>query len=293
MPESDMHFALPGVHRFSHEAMATSFEIFICHADKQYAAKAAQEAFNELDRLEQQLSRFIPNSDIARLNIDGAKNAIVLGQAAFECLEISREIWNQTNGAFDITAGVLKDSQTRADRMQVGMDLLEMDQKTFSAKLKAEGAVVDLGAIGKGYAVDKLAEMLRKWEIEAALINGGRSSVLTFGNAPGQTGWQVSISYPEGGEIAMLVLKDCSLSGSGLQKGEHIISPRTCTPLKGNKAAWVLASDAARADAISTAFMVMEEKEIELYCQQHKDVRGVVLEDKNLKWFGKWENIIS
>jgi thiamine biosynthesis lipoprotein len=93
--------------RFSHEAMATTFEIIIVHEDERYAQQAAAAAFDEVDRLEGELSRFIENSDISRINNLPANQPLRLGLDAFECLQLSRRIYAETNGAFDITIGPL------------------------------------------------------------------------------------------------------------------------------------------------------------------------------------------
>ncbi|GAG26710.1 unnamed protein product, partial [marine sediment metagenome] len=100
---------ISAAHRFSHEAMATTFEIFILHPDTHYAEQAAWAAFDELDRLEEQLSRFIENSDISRINILATNQPLQIGLAAFECLQLSARIYTETNGAFDITVGTLMD----------------------------------------------------------------------------------------------------------------------------------------------------------------------------------------
>ena len=97
--------SISGIHRFYHEAMATTFEVTILSEDSRYAQQAARAAFDELDRLEAELSRFIENSDISRINNLAANQPLRIGLATFECLQLSVEIYNDTNGAFDITFG--------------------------------------------------------------------------------------------------------------------------------------------------------------------------------------------
>ena len=97
----------PNKHRFAHQAMATIFEIIIEHKDSRYARQAAFAAFDELDQLEAELSRFIENSDISRINNLPAKKSLRLGLPAFECLHLCSHIYTETNGAFDITIGSL------------------------------------------------------------------------------------------------------------------------------------------------------------------------------------------
>ena len=97
--------AVPGAHRFSHEAMATLFEIVCAGGDRAYARQAAQAAFDLIDRLERELSRFIENSDISRINALPAGEACAVCPWTMECLQIARQAWVETGGAFDVSIG--------------------------------------------------------------------------------------------------------------------------------------------------------------------------------------------
>ncbi len=158
---------------------------------------------------------------------------------------------------------------------------------------------VDLGGIGKGYAVDQMAELLGDWSIDTALISGGYSSVLALDAPAGTKGWPLTLSDPANRKqiLARPYLKRRALSGSGLQKGGHIIDPRTARPVKGKRAAWACAPDAATADALSTAFMVMTADEIKKYRLRHPDIMAMIIlehegkdpqKDKILR-FGSWK----
>src|SRR5574342_132589 len=222
---------IPDMHRFAHKAMATIYEVFIINDDASYAQQAAHEAFNELDRLEQELSRFIPNSDIARINNLPANQPLCLGLDAFECLKLSKQISTETNGAFDVTIGPLmkcwlnpdktlrspSTEELAAARRNVGMALLDLDEVQHTVTLQVSPMHVDLGAVGKGYAVDVMTNLLREWEIEMALIHGGRSSVFALGAPSEKLGWPLTLSHPQRpGEILnYLALRDQATSGSG------------------------------------------------------------------------------
>jgi thiamine biosynthesis lipoprotein len=309
---SNLGSAVSVMHRFAHKAMATIYEIFIISDDAGYAHQAAQEAFNELDRLEQELSRFLPNSDIARLNHLAANQPLRLGLDAFECLKLSKRISAETNGAFDVTIGPLmkcwlkpdktlrtpSPEELEAARRNVGMQLLDLDEAQYTVTLQASPVHVDLGAVGKGYAVDVLTNLLREWEIETALIHGGRSSVFALGVLPEKRGWPLTISNPLRHEqiLAHLNLRHQAVSGSGLQKGQHIINPRTGRPLSGKRAAWAIAPQAAASDAVSTAFMIMAPEEIQAYCEQHPEVQAMVIgandDHEKILRYGVWnENV--
>ena len=304
--------SIPGMQRFSHEAMATTFEVIILHEDARYAQQAAQAAFDELDRLEAELSRFIENSDISRINNLAPKKSLRVGLDAFESLLIGARIYDETNGAFDITIGTLLDCWLNEDktvhtpskeqlnlaRERTGIHLLELDEAEHTVQVPSNPVQIDLGGIGKGYAVDRMAELLRDWSIDTAVIHGGYSSVLAL-DAPSKTkGWPLTLSSPVNRKqtLAGLHLQGRALSGSGLQQGRHIIDPRTAQPVEGKRAAWACAADAATADALSTAFMVMSPDEVKKYCSNHPDTLAMIVlenggkkaqKDRILR-FGPW-----
>jgi thiamine biosynthesis lipoprotein len=227
---------------------------------------------------------------------------------------LSAKIYEETGGAFDITIGSLLDCWLGEDQtlrkpsgrdlsfacQHTGMGLLKLDEAEHTVTLLAAPVQVDLGGVGKGHAVDRMAKMLGDWSIDTALIHAGQSSVRAIGAPAGAKGWPVTLTDPgnRGRILARLYLRDRALSGSGLQKGPHIIDPRTALPVEDKRAAWSSASDAATADAISTAFMVMSPDEIEKYCRRRPDIQAmIILQDERTKTkeggilrFGPWED---
>ncbi len=289
--------AITGVHRFCHEAMAATFEIYIQHDDIRYAQQAARAAFNELDRIEAEISRFIENSDISRINNLAANQPMRIGLDTFECLHKSLQLCIETGGAFDIAFGSPQIANLAKDG---SMNLIKLNEADFTVELLRSPLRIDLGGIGKGYALDKMAELLCEWSIDVALLHGGYSSVLAL-NAPANTkenGWPITLSNPCNRKqtLTYLYLQNRAMSGSGLQQGQHIIDPRQAKPVEGKVIAWSCADDAATADALSTAFMVMGPDEIKQYCSNHPHVQALVIlehegkevpEDKILR-FGPW-----
>ncbi len=283
---------LSGVQRLSHRAMGTIFEIFIVHKEPLYAEQAAFAAFGELDRLEQELSRYIENSDIARINDLEAGRVLKIGLDTFECLKICERAYNETKGAFDASIGMLMDCRCK-DKMvrrpskkeldfalsHTGFNFVKLDEREHTVELETSPVRIDLGGVGKGYAVEQMGKLLREWSIETALVHGGCSSVLAL-NGPAQTkGWPVTFSNPENRKeiLAKFDLQNRALSGSGMEKGGHIIDPRTGRAVVGKIAAWVCADGAGMADALSTAFMVMTPREVEEYCKEHQTVSAMVM----------------
>ncbi len=289
--------------RFSHQAMATLFEIFIIHESQTYARQAAGEAFRELDGLEHDLSRFIENSDISRINHLSGNRPVRIGLNTFECLRRCAELFRFTNGAFDPTVGALVDYWKRPssvlpvpEKMRSGMDDLVLNGDTHEATFEKEGACLDLGGIGKGFALDCMGEILREWDIPCALLHGGKSTVLALEPPPGETGWPLAVTRPpKHGEVLFkFALNRRAVSGSGLEKGNHIMNPRTGTPVSGKMASWISANDATASDALSTAIMVMNPEEIGTF-KQNRDIWGFVILDgpdgeTRMKW-GEWPGV--
>ncbi len=220
--------ALRDVRRFSHEAMATVFEVHAAHPDRRYAAQAAQAAFDLADRLERELSRFVPNSDISRVNQLAAGGSTRVGPSAMECLVIARHMFDLTGGAFDVSIGT-------------GLPSLEIDPDVCLVRAARSGVRIDLGGIGKGYAVDLMAELLEEWGLETALVHGGFSSVLALEAPPALDGWPLTLSDPGDSSrvLAHLSVRQTALGASGRRKGDHIVEPRTGEPARGRRAAWV------------------------------------------------------
>ena len=303
-----------GLPRFAHEAMATTFEVVVAGQDGEYARQAAGEVFREIDRIEQALSRFIELSDISQINAARAGVEVRIGLRAFECLQTAARMYVETEGAFDVTIGPLMDcwrnpdktprtpseAELAAARARVGMPLVEFDPKNVSVRLKADGMRLDLGGIGKGFALDKAAELLGDWGIEAALIHGGGSTVMAMGAPPGSVGWPLGVGgagkgYPSVGKV---LLRDNAVSGSGVEyQGAHIFDPRSGKPVAGKIATWAVCAGAAKADALSTAFMVMELGAIETYCAEHPGTCAMVLPKDGGKErytrFGPWEKLLD
>ena len=287
--------ALPGVFRFAHEAMNATFEVFVAGYETRYAEQASWAAFKELDSLERELSRYVENSDVSRLNEQAPGTPLVVSPETFECLQLSGRLYAETNKAFDVTVGSLlacwrgterpSPEKLEAARARTGMHLLALKKHGFTVEKRARGVRVDLGGIGKGYALDQMAEVLREWSVKAALLVGGRSSVLALEPPSGKNGWPLTVHRPgqqAAAKLATLTLVRSALGASGLAKGLHIIDPRTGQPAVAKRAAWSRALTGARADALSTAFMVMRPEEIKDYCVRRREVGALlVMGDKD------------
>lgn len=282
-------------HRFSHEAMTTPFEIKIAGENKEYARQAAQEVFKEIDRIETLLSCYIDSSDISRINSIGAAEPVRVSIETMECLKLAMQAFNETGGAFDVTVGAITDKKnsTETKKHSVGMQYVDLNDKEFTVRLKREGIRLDLGGIGKGFALDAATELLEDWSIESAFLSAGGSTVLALNAPPDKPGWKVSVGAGTP-DMRETMLKNRALSGSGTAiKGQHIIDPKTGRPpSKAPFRTWASCPSAAMADALSTAFMIMSQKDIEAYCKKHSVTWAAYMpgdtKKKSIKFLSKW-----
>ena len=278
-----MRGRLPHPLRFAHFAMGTTFELIVAAEDGTYAGQAGQAVFAEIDRLETLLNRFDPASEISQISRLDPGESISTGIEVFECIQLALEMNMETQGAFSI----FMDKEGRPLSLPAKNAPFPISLSQTAEGLKAvweygygPGKEVDLGGLGKGYALDKCLDILHDWGISRALIHGGTSTALALGTPPGREhrGWPVGIGGLWEGTPKTFHLQNRALSGSGTEvKGDHIYDPRTGGAASGHLAAWIAHSSAAKADALSTAFMVMSEEEVSSYCAQHPDVWALVV----------------
>ena len=289
--------------KFSHRAMNANFEIWIQHEDGTYAGRAARAAFNEADRLEQELSRYVDNSDISRINAAAANETVVVSPDTMACLATAREVFDLTAGAFDVTIGQLVKLWKEGNPTQQAIDVIlqtltgkafTLDPAKLTVTVLRPNVGLDLGGVGKGYAIDRMAAVLRDWGIQRALLHGGASSVLAIEPPKGKPGWTITLSNPHNPDqiLARLQMAHQSLSCSGLQRGHHIINPATGQLVTDKRAVWLLSPYfAAKADALTTAFMVMPAEAITRFAQSDPKICIMVMSADAAKEplrFGPW-----
>ncbi|MDQ5977400.1 MAG: FAD:protein transferase [Verrucomicrobiota bacterium] len=258
---------------FEHEAMATTFGLFISGQEAAYARQAAGAAWRELDRLESELSRYVESSDIARANRLARGESIVLGEDALHCLLVAAEVSAATGRAFDPAYASVAVEGAAPDA-----PLYSLDPATHTLISHAARLHLDLGAVGKGYALDRLAATLREWDVESALLQSGGSTALALAAPPGEPGWHLGLG--EDASYRTIPLTHAALSGSGIAvKGSHLIDPRRGTPSARTQRVWALAPNAAVSDAVSTAFFIMNPEEIAAFCAAHPEIGAACQQD--------------
>jgi len=278
-------------------AMATRFEIVLFGESEATLRAAGEAALDEVERLEGQLSLFRETSEIAHVNARAAAGPVRVSPPVFELLRRAQDLNRETEGAFDVTVAPLmrcwgfhrgdgRVPETAAlahARERVGGGLVELSETDFTVRFTRPGVMLDLGALGKGYAVDCAVEILREAGMTRALIHGGTSTAYGLGAPPGAEHWTVALPRPEFGPqllvpgaapgpdlpqavLTRVGLRDEALSvsaiwGRSFAAGDrtygHVMDPRVGAPVEGAVMAAVVAPSAADSDALSTALLVL------------------------------------
>lgn len=284
-------------------AMACRFEVTLPISD-QSGVLAARVALDEVDRLEQQLTVFRESSEVSNINRNAASAAVKVEASLYALLFRCRELCRETERAFDITSGPLtrvwgflrregrlpNPDEITSARAFVGSDKLLLNHEQRTIRFDRPGIEINLGSIGKGYALDRVAALIRKLRVQTALVNAGSSSIRAIGGGgAGQRGWVVGLRHPRQKDkrMALLRIHDCALSTSGSdeqffehdgKRYGHIIDPRSGQPAEGVTSVTVVAQSTAVCDALATAFYVGGRELAERYCATHPDVLVIMLE---------------
>ena len=281
------------VHR---TAMACRFEIALAAADRAHV-DAAGEALDEAQRVERLLDPLRDSSDIARINRTSGREPSVVSPEVFALLQACATLSADTGGAFDVTMSPLgkcwafvrhegreaAPSEIAAARAAVGMDRVMLDPASLTVTCAAAGAAIGLGGIAKGYALDRMAGVLRLRDARHALLSSGGSTVVAMGGR--DKGWLVDVRPARPAPALRLRLRDGALGTSGVgaqfvlvdgARDGRVIDPRTGFPARAVRSATVVAADAATADALSTAFLVGGPALAGSYCAGHPQTLAVL-----------------
>ena len=262
--------------------MGTVFTIYLYTRDPSQSDALFEAAFEEIDRLDETLSNYRASSELSRINRLAARGPVTTDPEVFGLLESALDFSTRSQGAFDITVGPLmrawgffrrqgrmpSDEELRIAAEKVGFQNILVDGSMRTVAFAVPGMELDLGAIGKGYAVDRVAGVLRESGVEAALIDAGSSTLHALGAPPDKSGWMVRIPHPGNRErtLSTVLLRDQSLSTSGsyeqffeIQGSRycHVMDPRTAKPVEGVFQATLIANDSTITDALSNAIFVL------------------------------------
>ncbi len=283
--------------------MACEFAIQYHAADGAYA-DATLEALDLIGVLEDQLSIYRDYTEVSAINRTAAEQPVEIEPRLFSLLELCAWLHATTGGAFDVTSGPLSrtwgflkregrlpsDDEIAAALENVGFGNVELNAERHTIRFLKPGVEINFNSIGKGYALDRVAELLGERGVRDYLCHGGRSSVLARGRDRGgdTRGWTVGVPHPHkpGEHLGEIILRDDALgtSGAGTQFFEgggqrfgHLIDPRTGWPTEGVFTATAVASTAAEADALATAFYINGPGGASEYCAEHMNVGAVLV----------------
>ena len=288
--------------------MGSFFEV-TAYGEREVCAKGVIAAFMEIARVERLLSIYRPKSDLTRINAVRKKGMLSIDPELFEVLSKSIGYAEKSGGAFDPTAAALVrlwgfgpgEGRSTPPRKEEIVSLL--DQVGFrhvrlaSGRIERmkEGIEINLGGIGKGYAIDRAIEKLRELGVTRAMISSG-STIYALEAPPDKEGWRVDIQHPrrEEGRIGTVYLRNQAISTSGDyeryfifegRRFSHLIDPRTGYPVEGVASASVIAPTAMEADALSTAAFILGEKQGRSFLNRFPEVEGLIVKEAPGKKF--------
>jgi thiamine biosynthesis lipoprotein len=286
--------------------MGSSFEVRL-PARAPGAVDLACRALDLIDTLEAQLTVYRDDSEVSRLNATAHLGPVEVEEGLFQLVQCAMTLSQETSGAYDVTCGALSEAwgfvkgprrvpdpaTLRDARARTGWQHLTLDPERRTVAFDREGIQINLGSIGKGYAIDRAVELLRAhWWPFSGLVHGGRSSLFALGSPPGNFGgrWEVALRNPfqPDSPLGVFRLRNRALGTSGTSFQQfvvdgnvygHILDPRTGQPALGPASVTVVAPVAAVADALSTAFYLLGAGAVAAYVAEHPDVGAVIVEE--------------
>jgi thiamine biosynthesis lipoprotein len=258
--------------------MGTMIDIVAYHKSRADAERAVRSAMDEIIRLDQVMSHFKADSDLSKLVREGRVGFVTVEPSLYDVITQSIRFSELSGGKFDVTiAPVLKvwkaaqsegRRPTEAEILEakrcVGYEKIETEAPG-RIRLRSDCLEIDLGGIGKGYAVDRAIAVLESAGIRHALINAGGSSIAAIGHPPGHTGWPVSLGASVSGSRTLL-LQNASISTSQQNRtplafaagvSGDILDPQTGAPSESRMTVSVAAPSATVSDALGTALIML------------------------------------
>jgi thiamine biosynthesis lipoprotein len=284
----------------SHESMGTVFTVAVYGRDQAFLSEVVNEVFEEIDRLDEQMSNYTPESELSVINRQAAQHEMIVEPRLFGLIQYSLRASQESGGAFDITVGPLMKrwgffrGQGRlpspAEISQVlnavGYQHVHLAPERRGIRFDVSGVEIDLGGIAKGYAVDQAVEILRSNGIAAALVSSGTSSIFALGSPPGERGWKVTVRDPfEAGKAAdVFRLQNFALSTSGNYEkffkvgGKtycHIMDPHTGWPVENMLSTVAVAPTGTESEVLTKIFFVGGVEKSRPYLASHANALAV------------------
>jgi thiamine biosynthesis lipoprotein len=280
-------------HEASRMSMACLYAIEAYGTDAEALPRIVEEAFDEVDRIDRLMSHYKPESPLSRVNREAAQHPVTVDAELFDFIADAMRYGRDSGGTFDITVGPLMKAwgffrgdgsvpsaqELASARGHVGPGNVILDAAAKTIRFAHAGVELDLGGIAKGYAVDRVVDLLRRRRIAAALVSAGGSTIYGLGAPPGRAAWEVTLQDPIDPRHTALTLpltdRALSVAGSSEKSFEaggvtypHIMDPRTGTPVRGLLSVAVLASSGTAGDALDNAFFVLGPQRSRPYLNQ-------------------------
>jgi len=279
--------------------MGTEFTVAAYGRDPKFLAETVEQVFEEIDRIDAQMSNYKPESELSVINREAASRAVEVEPSLFALIQKSLQFSEDTGGAFDITVGPLMKAwgffrgegrlpgaeELHAVLRHVGYQHVKLDCTARTIHFDVPGIELDLGGIAKGYAVDRAVGILRENSVTAALVSSGMSSIYALGAPPNEQGWKIILRNPFDSTVPadVVYLKNFSMSTSGnynkfFKLGgktySHIMNPHTGMPVENMLSTTVFAADTTDSDALSKLYVLGTEGS-RRYLAAHRDIQAL------------------
>jgi thiamine biosynthesis lipoprotein len=266
----------------SRMSMACLYSIVAYGPDARVLSDTLEQALDEVDRIDRLMSNYKRDSELSRLNREAGHGMVAVDTELFDLIAESMRYSAESDGAFDVTVGPLMKAwgffngegripsaeELARLRERIGYQHVVLDRERRTVGFDRDGVELDLGAIAKGYAVDRVVALLRAKHVRGALVSAGGSTIYAIGAPPGQRHWNVDVQDPrDARKVAFTVpLRDRALSVAGRSEKSfeihgveytHIMDPRTAKPVRGVLSVVVLANSGTASDALDTTLFVL------------------------------------
>ena len=305
-------------YRQARRVMGSLAEIQVYHPDPQVAVRAMTAALDEMDRVDRLLSNYQPETELSRMNRLAAKAPFQASPELFEFVKRCHAYFAESLGTFDPTMGPLvrawgfftphpvrpSMSDAASARARAGFDKVRLDEASHAVSYAVEGLELDPGGIGKGYAADRAAAVLRQFGITSALVSAGGSTLYAVGHPPGRDGWKLAVRDPAtpATSLRFVTLRDGAISTSGISdrfievdghRYGHIFDPRSGEPAEGMCQVSVIAPSATDSDALTKPAFILPRESVQALFSKREAVHVIRIEGPcghGVVWTTPWSS---
>jgi FAD:protein FMN transferase len=286
--------------------MGNRFVITVASAHSVKAESLIDDAVAEIQRIESLLTTFSENSQTNQINQNAGIQAVKVESEVFELIVRAKRISELTDGAFDLSYGSLDkrfwnfdktmaqlpDAQTAKEKVKlINYKNIILDKTLGTVFLKEKGMRIGFGGIGKGYAADKAAQLLRNKGVTSGIVNAS-GDLITWGNQPNGNPWTISLAHPDlpTEAFSKMNISNLAVATSGNyekfvmidgKKYSHTINPKTGYPISGIKSVSIICPIAELADALATPVTIMGVEAGLNLINQLNGVEGIIIDDQN------------